>query len=92
MSLNLNLLLAEKNKIILEQENRIFQLDRLLERCMIQIQNYRRREKRQSKDISRLNDEISNMKADYKQIKSRRKIFKTAVIKLSEDNSFKRSR
>ena len=80
-SLNLNI--AEKNKLIQEQENKISRLDNLVEQLLFQIQMYKVQEKRFHHEKSRSMEQIRGLQEENKDVKSKSRIYKAALIKLS---------
>ena len=74
--LSLNLALAEKNKIIFEQETKLNQLNSFVENLMTQLHMYKVQERRNQDLVFRIENE-------NKTLKSRSQLYKAAVLKLN---------
>ena len=87
--LETNLILAEKNKLICEQEYKLSRLDRLVEVLMCQIQRFKLQEKRANHELSQSQCLLKQSQDENKKLKSKFRIYKAAVVKMSQNKSFK---
>ena len=81
---NLNLVIAEKNKTIHEQESKLNELNVLVEGLMRQILRAKTNERRLIHENSQSQRYIETLKKENQILKSKSKTYKAAVVKLCE--------
>ena len=87
--LNLNLNLAEKNKIIHEQEYKLNKQNNLIEGLLGQIHMYKLQERKANTEKFQAEDLIKKLKKENKCLQSKCKIYKAAGLKLNENKPIK---